>query len=42
MQTWMHATVGYTRQHGRWQIVHEHASLPFHPATSQAAFTLEP
>ena len=42
MQTWMRATVGYKRQQGRWQIVHEHASVPFNPETSQAAFTFEP
>lgn len=42
MQTWMRTTVGYRRNQGRWQIVHEHCSLPFNPQTSQAVFTLEP
>jgi ketosteroid isomerase-like protein len=42
MQTWMRLTGGYQRKQGRWQIVHEHCSLPFDPETSQAVFTLEP
>ncbi len=42
MQTWMRATAGYRRIGGRWRIVHEHCSVPFHPETSRAAFTLEP
>ena len=42
MQTWMRLTGGYQRKQGRWQIVHEHVSVPFNPETSQAAFTLEP
>ena len=42
MQTWMRSTAGYRRIRGRWQIVHEHASVPFDPQTAQAAFTLEP
>lgn len=41
MQTWFRATVGYQRQQGRWRIVHEHASVPFHPETSRAALTLD-
>jgi len=42
MQTWIRISAGYRRIRGRWQIVHEHASVPFDPETSQAAFTLEP
>jgi uncharacterized protein (TIGR02246 family) len=42
MQTWMRDTLGCRRTQGRWQIVHEHCSLPFNPETSQAVFTLEP
>lgn len=42
MQTWLRSTAGYRRIRGRWQIVHEHVSVPFNPETSQAAFTLEP
>ena len=40
MQTWMRISVGYQKRQGRWQIVHEHYSVPFDPATSQAVFTL--
>lgn len=39
---WMRATVGYRRIGGRWQVVHEHVSAPFDPATGQALFHLEP
>lgn len=42
MQTWIRITAGYQRIGGRWQIVHEHVSVPFDPETSQAVFTLEP
>jgi len=42
MQTWIRSTGGYQRIQGRWRIVHEHCSVPFDPATSMAAFTLEP
>ena len=42
MQTWMRNTAGYQRIQGRWQIVHEHCSVPFNPETSKAVFTLEP
>ncbi len=41
MQTWMRDTVGYQRNQGRWQIVHEHCSIPFNPETSKAVLTLE-
>lgn len=42
LQTWIRLTGGYQRKQGRWQIVHEHCSLPSDPQTSQAVFTLEP
>ncbi|CAF3038035.1 unnamed protein product [Rotaria sp. Silwood2] len=42
IKTWMRATVGYKKQNGRWLIVHEHASLPFNPETSQVVFTSDP
>jgi ketosteroid isomerase-like protein len=42
MQTWLRITAGYRRSRGRWQIVHEHISVPFDPHTGQAVFTLEP
>lgn len=42
MQTWMRDIVVYKRNQGKWQIVHEHYSVPFNPETSRAVFTLEP
>jgi ketosteroid isomerase-like protein len=42
MQTWIRISAGYRRIRDKWQIVHEHASVPFDPQTAQAAFTLEP
>jgi len=42
MQTWIRITAGYRRIRGKWQIVHEHASVPFNPQTAQAVFTLNP
>jgi len=41
-QIWMRSTGCYQRNEGRWQIVHEHCSVPFDPLTSKAVFTLEP
>jgi ketosteroid isomerase-like protein len=41
-QTCMRVTAGYERRQGRWQIVHEHCSVPFDPHTCKAVFTLEP
>ena len=41
MQTWIRITAGYRRIQGRWQIVHEDASVPFNPETGQAAFSLD-
>lgn len=37
---WFRATVGCRREQGRWQIVHEHCSVPFDPMTSQAVFAV--
>lgn len=42
MQTWIRISAGYQRIRGRWQVVHEHASVPFNPETSQAVFSLDP
>src|SRR5262245_6566314 len=42
MQTWYRSTTNYRKIRGKWQIVHEHGSVPFDPMTSRAAFTLEP
>ena len=41
-QRWMRITYGCQRKQGRWQIVHEHCSVPFDPETSQAVFTIAP
>ncbi len=39
---WFRSTAGYRRTtQDQWEIVHEHCSVPFDPATSQAVFTLE-
>jgi ketosteroid isomerase-like protein len=42
MQTWMRVTAACQKNEGKWQILHEHLSVPFHPETSNAAFTLDP
>jgi uncharacterized protein (TIGR02246 family) len=39
---WVRVTVCYQRQKGTWQVIHEHVSVPFDPATSQAVFIREP
>ncbi len=41
-QTWMRLTACYRKRGNRWEIAHEHVSVPFDPCTSQAAFTLDP
>ncbi|MBE9185510.1 SgcJ/EcaC family oxidoreductase [Microcoleus sp. LEGE 07076] len=40
MQTWMRFTAVLQRNQDKWQILHEHGSVPFNPETSQAVFTL--
>ena len=42
MQTWLRFTTVCQRKQGKWQVVHEHGSVPFDPHTSQAVFTLNP
>lgn len=42
MQMWMRVTAVCQENQGNWQILHEHISVPFDPATSQAVFTLNP
>jgi ketosteroid isomerase-like protein len=42
MQTWMRITSICQRNRGKWQIIHEHISVPFDPETSKATFTLNP
>ena len=39
---WVRVTVCYQRQQGAWSVIHEHVSVPFDPATSQAALIREP
>lgn len=41
-QTWLRFTAGYQQRQGRWQIVHEHCSVPFDPHKAEAVFTLNP
>ncbi|MEG4233573.1 nuclear transport factor 2 family protein [Microcoleus sp. Pol11C3] len=41
-QMWMRITSGCQRKQGRWQIVHEHCSVPFDPETSKAVFMIAP
>ena len=38
----MRATVGYRRQGGQWQVIHEHWSAPFDMETQKALFDLKP
>jgi len=40
-QKWIRDTAIYKRGQGRWQIVHEHYSVPFDPETSRAVFAVE-
>jgi ketosteroid isomerase-like protein len=39
---WVRATLGLERTDGGWQIVHDHESVPFDPATGQAEIGLSP
>jgi uncharacterized protein (TIGR02246 family) len=39
---WVRVTVCFQRREGRWQVVHEHASVPFDPMTSKAVFIDQP
>ncbi len=38
----MRATVGYRRQGGQWQVIHEHWSAPFDMETQKALVDLKP
>jgi ketosteroid isomerase-like protein len=40
-QSWIRDTAIYKRTQGKWQIVHEHYSVPFDPETSRAVFAVE-
>lgn len=39
---WVRATFCLHRIDGKWQITHEHDSVPFDPATGKASLDLEP
>jgi uncharacterized protein (TIGR02246 family) len=41
MSGWMRMTACYRKQHGEWQIVHEHFSAPFDPESTKVLW-LEP
>ena len=41
-QTWLRATVCYRKVGGKWQVAHEHVSLPFDPMTEQVAYIPHP
>jgi ketosteroid isomerase-like protein len=38
---WVRVTLCFQRKNDRWQVVHEHVSVPFNPQTAQAAFVKE-
>lgn len=40
--TWMRVTACYRRNGGRWQVAHEHVSIPFDPMTGRASFITAP
>lgn len=39
---WMRMTAGLRRSGGRWQVAHEHYSLPFDMESGKALFELQP
>jgi hypothetical protein len=39
---WVRATLGCQRIDGEWQILHDHESVPFDPATGQAEISPRP
>jgi len=42
VQMWVRATLCYARRDGRWEVVHEHQSVPFDATTGRASLDLEP
>ncbi len=40
-QTWLRNTTAFRRSEGRWQIIHEHVSVPFDPHTGKAVFSID-
>lgn len=41
-QSWIRVTACYRKSGGRWQVAHEHVSIPFDCATGQVAPILDP
>jgi ketosteroid isomerase-like protein len=40
---WLRATVGYRKRGGRWEVAHEHVSVPFYmDGSERAALDLKP
>ena len=39
--TWVRATLCFQRMDGVWKVVHEHASVPVHPESSEVAWITE-
>ncbi len=42
IEMWWRATLCFRRHGGQWWITHEHASVPFDPASGAASLGLEP
>ncbi len=42
LDMWWRATVGYRKVDGAWTVTHQHASVPFDPASGQASLDLRP
>jgi ketosteroid isomerase-like protein len=39
---WLRKTLGLQRRGGRWQITHDHGSVPFNPESGRASLDLKP
>ncbi len=39
---WIRATLCYRKSDGRWNVTHEHVSVPFDPESGQASLDLKP
>jgi uncharacterized protein (TIGR02246 family) len=39
---WIRATLCYRKVDGRWNVTHEHVSVPFDPESGQASLDLKP
>lgn len=37
-QTWLRVTVGYRKVKDKWQVVHEHVSIPFDPVSAKVSY----